>query len=259
MGAPTLMGMRTMLNAWGRIASPKREALRRHYADVATDVIVNLNDGNASSEWHTFFDATDTVEAIAHLRELGAEVHVMTWTRTNHEWLFPMVDWLLELVEGANIASVLFDLEGPWAKGRQSKREDAADVIATEFRDIAWGITDVPMRKWSTIAPIAECADYWMPQCHTFGHRKGLPHNRWKRPGVLERWTHKRWGARLSEGQRLIPHLADYHVGSYRQTEAGLRESIETCRDLGYEEVAAWTGIAGPKHPDVWRALKGAA
>lgn len=251
---------RTYLNAWGRIASPAQRRLRVLYSRLCTDVIVNLNDGNRGPDWHTFYTIEDYAVAFASLRQLGCRVHVMSWVRPQAGWLFPMVDQLLELCQRCEPESVLLDLEGPWSRSTSAEREDAAEVIGHEFDRLTWGITDVPMVGWGKVAPLAEQADYWMPQIHTFGRREGIKPRPWYRvPGKLEPWTHKKWGARLSEGQRIIPHLADYRVGNYRQTPQGLRASIGACYDLGYSEVAAWTGMGGPSNPEVWRDLKAQA
>ena len=248
---------RTYLNAWGRIANPNNRKLRERYAELCTDVIINLNDGNARETWFTFYQLDDYANAVDELEDLGCHVHFMTWVRPKAPWLNGMIDDCLELLDRTQARSLLCDLEGPWARSKASKREDAAEAIGEAFCGRDWGFTDVPMVKWSKVAPIAERASYWMPQCHTFGRRNGIKPRPWYRtPGKLERWTHKKWSKRLEVGQRIIPHLADYNVGSYRQTAPGLRESIATCHELGYTELAAWCPLKGPKNPQVWKGLK---
>lgn len=255
---------RLILNAWGRIADPKRAGLREHYAEVATDVVVNLNDGGRRENWHTFYALEDYVDAFAHLRALGLRVHVMTWVRPDFDrWAKPMLDGLSELREAAGFDSVLLDLEGPWARGFPGRRPGPADrkrirgevagLVGERFvaEGVEFGVTDVPRVAWSLVSPWLPFVSYVMPQCHGFAGR--LPGSI-RRPGKLveEVFGEGRlgWAPRLPEGVELIPHVAFYKA----QTNASTRAQIETAVACGAKSVAGWTGRNGPKRPKVLRS-----
>lgn len=265
---------RIYLHGWGRIARPDYEWLIGRLAGLCTDIVVNINDGNAKDGagnrrgWHTFGNRSPAEwnALFERLRAAGLRVHVMTWCKPDPAWYRPMCEFLPKLDLHAG-ETVLFDLEGPWATHfpsgvrrwqRGAARTKAAEHIAAAMTGagLVWGITDVPMVAWGKVKPIARLAGYLMPQAHTFGYREGKKHHRFKRAGWLERWTHRKWSKRLGPGQRLILHIGDYDTRTYRQTPEALRISLDTVEALGYDEVAAWTGAHGPKHRPIWRALK---
>lgn len=236
---------RTYLNAWGRIVA--KPALRRHYAALCTDVIINLN-GPSKKAFHTFYSLAETNAAIADLTlALGVRAHVMSWVRPEPRWIGEMCLFIEGL---SGISSVLLDLEEPWRAGTTREREVSAGAIADRMMGRPWGITDVPMVPRGIIDPMLQRARYAMPQCHTFGKRLIGKMPYYRRPGWLEPWTLANWRDRAPSVE-LIPHLAAYNTGTYRQTLEGLQTSVAACGESS--AIAAWTESSGPVFPAYWK------
>jgi hypothetical protein len=168
--------------------------------------------------------------------EAGLYPHLMIWAKRKEPFLDSALDWLLEMCSRApELHSVLLDCEGHWHRGTLDK-EEAANMVGNRLADIKVGVTGLT-KLHPTVLPVAECADYVVPQAYSFWKPGGAhwSHSRSTFPQTMQATAELSWSL---ENADLIMGLGCYWAGRPVQGLTPKLEPIQTMRASAIETVA---------------------
>jgi hypothetical protein len=174
MSAPDASIVDLDLGVFADFSPPSDEALRwACSAWGASDVVFGFWSESGRNFRPRAWRRNDVFRVVDACVGRGVRPHLMLWANRHVEAFPRALDWLDEtrrVVPG--VASILFDCEGHWHRGRGIASADAPKLVEERFGDIPWGVTGLT-RLHKTVRPMAERANYVVPQCYSFWRPDG--------------------------------------------------------------------------------------
>lgn len=236
----------------------------------ATDVVLGIA-GVESKSFELAFSA-DTIRAnCAQLKAVGINPHLMIWLRRSKQFINDSAEVIVPLVTECEPASLMFDVEGHWHKGRYNV-QDASELVKQVYRDelpnCPIGVTGLS-RMHDTVEILSDtiAADYVIPQAYSVWKPtkdKHWSHSSSTEPGDMQMASYTSWMD--GKSWRMIMGLGVYWLrrpsrdGKEAMVDGdNLNICIDATRQLGVDSVAYWSlkHIKNPLRKNFITSLRG--